>query len=231
MPYVHAEDRRRQLVEAAVRVLEREGVRGLTTRRVADEAGAPLASIHYVFATKDDLVEAAIAALLEQLAAPILARVRPEEGIAAAIRSLLAGYWEYVKNDPNGEFVIAELTMVMDDERSRRFARAEYARYRAMALGALEAAATATGEQTAIPLEQLARLLVACTDGVLLQFSLEGDRQAAEADLRALADALVSLIPPGGGRSVRRAGSGRTGRAAAGRAGQKVPPGATRPAS
>jgi AcrR family transcriptional regulator len=231
MPYVHAEDRRRQLVEAAVRVLEREGVRGLTTRRVADEAGAPLASIHYVFATKDDLVEAAIAALLEQLAAPILARVRPEEGIAAAIRSLLAGYWEYVKNDPNGEFVIAELTMAIDDERSRRFARAEYARYRAMALGALQAAATATGEQTAIPLEQLARLLVACTDGVLLQFSLEGDRQAAEADLRALADSLVTLISPGGGRSVRRAGSGRVGRAAAGRAGEKVPPGVIRPAS
>ena len=45
MARVSAEERRRQLVAAAFRVIGRDGFAGVTTRRVCAEAGAPLARV------------------------------------------------------------------------------------------------------------------------------------------------------------------------------------------
>jgi AcrR family transcriptional regulator len=55
MAHMPAEQRKDEFVEAAVAVIAEHGVRGATTRRIADAANAPLASLHYCFATKEDL--------------------------------------------------------------------------------------------------------------------------------------------------------------------------------
>ena len=52
MARVSADERRRQLVAAAFRVIGRDGFAGVTTRRVCAEAGAPLAAFHYCFASE-----------------------------------------------------------------------------------------------------------------------------------------------------------------------------------
>jgi AcrR family transcriptional regulator len=51
---------RDQLVEGALRCLERLPAERITARAIADEAGANLASIGYHFGSKDDLVTAAV---------------------------------------------------------------------------------------------------------------------------------------------------------------------------
>ncbi|SEP44740.1 TetR/AcrR family transcriptional regulator [Amycolatopsis saalfeldensis] len=55
MAHMPAEQRKDEFVEAAVAVIAEHGVRGATTRRIAEAANAPLASLHYCFATKEDL--------------------------------------------------------------------------------------------------------------------------------------------------------------------------------
>ncbi|WP_129305024.1 TetR family transcriptional regulator [Streptomyces sp. L2] len=67
MAYVSADARREQLIEAAVRVIAREGADGATTRKIADEAKAPLASLHYCFQNKENLLLAVFAQLSEEL--------------------------------------------------------------------------------------------------------------------------------------------------------------------
>lgn len=57
MAYIPAERRKDTFVMAAVDVIAEHGVRGATTRRIADAAGAPLSSLHYCFATKEDLFD------------------------------------------------------------------------------------------------------------------------------------------------------------------------------
>lgn len=52
--------RRTQLVDATLRVVERDGLAGLTHRAVATEAGVPLASASYHFAGIADMVQAAL---------------------------------------------------------------------------------------------------------------------------------------------------------------------------
>ncbi len=55
MAHIPAEQRRQDFIEAAVRVIAAEGVRGATTRKIAAEADAPLATLHYCFQTKEKL--------------------------------------------------------------------------------------------------------------------------------------------------------------------------------
>ena len=62
--YVSAVDRKEQLINATIAVLQKSGIKGVTTRSVAAEANAPLASIHYTFGSLDDLVLATFERLI-----------------------------------------------------------------------------------------------------------------------------------------------------------------------
>lgn len=52
--------RRRALLDAALRVVGRDGAGGVTQRAVAAEAGLPPSAVYYYFATIDDLVAAVL---------------------------------------------------------------------------------------------------------------------------------------------------------------------------
>jgi AcrR family transcriptional regulator len=55
-----AEERREQLLDAAVEVIAEQGLNRATTRAITDRAGLALGAFHYVFSSKDELLEAVI---------------------------------------------------------------------------------------------------------------------------------------------------------------------------
>lgn len=61
--------RKQELTEAAERVIARDGIEALTHRAVAKEAGLPLASTTYHFATREDLIQHALEHSVDQFAA------------------------------------------------------------------------------------------------------------------------------------------------------------------
>ena len=69
--HVPATVRRLQLIEAAVRLMARDGMDGATLRAIAKEAGAPLATVHYCFTDKDELMSAASEHSLKSVATSI----------------------------------------------------------------------------------------------------------------------------------------------------------------
>lgn len=90
MAHIPADERRKQFLEAASRVISSKGVAGATTRAIAEEAGAPLASLHYVFASKLDLLKALLTSskvfiheMLDEAAVPTGA------GLNMAVRQLM----------------------------------------------------------------------------------------------------------------------------------------------
>jgi DNA-binding transcriptional regulator YbjK len=56
----HDPERRRRIIDAAIRIVELKGISGLSHRTVAAEAGVPLGSTTYHFAGLDDLLVAAL---------------------------------------------------------------------------------------------------------------------------------------------------------------------------
>ena len=65
MARMPVEERRQQLVDAAIRVMTRDGVTSATTRAISSEAGLSLSVFHYCFASKQDLLDAVIRQLVE----------------------------------------------------------------------------------------------------------------------------------------------------------------------
>ncbi|MFJ7272617.1 TetR/AcrR family transcriptional regulator [Streptomyces sp. NPDC099050] len=63
------EARKREVIEAAERVIAARGLEGLTHRSVAEEGGLPVASTTYHFATRDDLIHLAFERSVDQFLA------------------------------------------------------------------------------------------------------------------------------------------------------------------
>ncbi|MEV5981303.1 TetR family transcriptional regulator [Streptomyces sp. NPDC052114] len=76
------ERRRRALIEAAVRVIAREGASGVTHRTVAQEAGLPTTATTYYFDSIGDLLTAALTSCMEEDSARI------ERLVEAPVREL-----------------------------------------------------------------------------------------------------------------------------------------------
>jgi AcrR family transcriptional regulator len=55
MARIPVAQRRRELIDAAVEVIAAHGIDGATTRRVADQAKANVAMVHYCYDSKEDL--------------------------------------------------------------------------------------------------------------------------------------------------------------------------------
>jgi DNA-binding transcriptional regulator YbjK len=114
--------RRREILEAALRVIGEGGVKAVTHRAVAQEAGVALASTTYYFDSKSALVEEA----LELMIARSIDDVRHYTDCPASISrdeliDRIMGFADATVNDPNA-FVLAQYELMLEA------GRAEYLR-------------------------------------------------------------------------------------------------------
>lgn len=190
-------DRRAALVQAALRVIARDGVAAATTRRIVGEAGMPLASFHYVFESRDELMAELVNAVVSSEQTdlePALDASRAPLGIRAAIRSGLQHYFDGVRADPDREKAMFELTQwALREPGFAPLAGRQYDRYYELAERAARDAAALTGSTWNRPVAEVARLLVTLTDGVTIAWLVTRDDAAAERALDFAADALAAL--------------------------------------
>jgi AcrR family transcriptional regulator len=197
MPRVAATDRRRQLVDAAYRVIGREGFAAATTRRVCAEAGAPLSAFHYCFASKAELLTELTDQAMRELEAARVGGVIVRGTVAGSLRASLRGYWDTVEADPNRESVLMALTQhALADPALAGVAQRQYDAYHRSAETALAEIGAGCAVRWALPVAALARMLVVVTDGVTLAWLVDRDSAAAVATLDAFADTLASYAAP-----------------------------------
>ncbi|GGH45446.1 TetR/AcrR family transcriptional regulator [Microbacterium album] len=88
------EESRTRVLDAVVRVLAEQGVDRLRIRAVAEEAGLSVGAVQHAYATRNDLVHAAMQHVSERFTARLLSAVErdraPQENLIAVSR-LLAG--------------------------------------------------------------------------------------------------------------------------------------------
>lgn len=95
MARVGAEVRRQDFIEAAVKVIAEYGVANATTRRIAAAANSPLASLHYVFHTKDELFDAVYESLIDKPQQSLLhvtAGATAADSVAEILRQLVGWF-------------------------------------------------------------------------------------------------------------------------------------------
>lgn len=177
---VSSTQRRRDLVRAALRVIDRDGVHAATTRAIVAEAGVPLATFHYVFRSRDELIGELIAFVVENERVAATESLMQASDIRSLIRAGLGAYLDLLANDPGREQALFELFhYALRSDELRELPRAQYTAYHRAARDLLEFGAARAGVTWSIPTDELARLLVTITDGLTLAWLADRDGDAA----------------------------------------------------
>ncbi|WP_141579070.1 TetR/AcrR family transcriptional regulator [Actinomadura sp. WMMA1423] len=197
MAYLPAEERRRSIIDAAVVVIASHGLAGATTRRIAEQAGAPLGALHYCFRNKAELID-----VVAERGAVMLREafdgVDPDLGLEATIRDSVSAYWRWVQTNLGLQLALLELGMW----RIRQAAEGEsvYSMYDAFGTDLLkrnlELAVKADGAAPAITVEEITRFITHRFDGMILEYAASHDRDACRRQADLLAEALVRLALP-----------------------------------
>lgn len=191
MPRIAVDERRDLLVEAAIRVMVRDGVGKATTRSIAAEAGMALAAFHYSFRSKQELLENVIETITAHTLDLAVEVIGGGGGPADKVRSALDTYWRHVVANPGEHRVTYELTQyALRHPGLATIAKRQYEAYLAAASTLVESLEVAWKAPTPV----IARYLIAVIDGVTLLWLNEGDGESSRAALDLAGDHLVSLI-------------------------------------
>ncbi|RBY86655.1 hypothetical protein DQ244_18405 [Blastococcus sp. TBT05-19] len=194
------EQRRAQLVAAAMRVMQRDGAWTLTTRAVAREADVPLGALHYAFGSKAELVRAVFQADRDRSTAMLQQAVEAGGTAGEILTRALLGYTDSVIAEPGAEIVLQELTLMGGrDDDLRAAAREATEQYRADVRNLLHRLADTSGGTWAGDVDVLAESLLGLLFGASVNWLCTRDdglfRRCAEDAASALA---ARLVPPAG---------------------------------
>ncbi|MGH3424061.1 MAG: TetR/AcrR family transcriptional regulator [Nocardioidaceae bacterium] len=194
---ISSAERRGQLIDAAMRVAKRDGVAAVSTRTVAAEAQATPGIVHYVFASMADLLREMIKMLADEQVETVRAvQVQGADLRDSLVRSFEA-MWATVEADPGAHQLTFEVTQhALREPRLAELAGWQYECYFDVSRQVLDAVSDAARIDWQLPVETLARLLVATNDGVVMAWLVDRDSDRARRTYMAFVDHLCLLATP-----------------------------------
>lgn len=191
---VSAKDRKEQLISATVELMRREGVQSVTTRAIAKEAGAPLASAHYCFASKEELMEAAAEAWLKNLNS-FSGDIPVHLGLRKAVEQVAQGYWRALEQEPAS--LLAEIELILWATRNAPvspLAAKIYPAYEVELGNLFAAAAENSGDPCRIGIPEFVRSFLMIYDGAALQYMTAPEATDHRALFFMMLDALLIRV-------------------------------------
>jgi AcrR family transcriptional regulator len=194
MARVPAEQRRLDFIDAAVRVIAEQGIDRATTRKIAEAAGAPLATLHYCFHTKEQL----FFAVFEHMSADILMgqaeAIQGYGDLAVTAARIVRATMEWSTHHPNYTRVQFDLLLWGlrrdgKDGQDSEWAARVYDHF-TQAYAQLLTASLGPNDDPAL-VEPLARVLLSVIDGLSLQWVSNPDSARLQGDVD-LACAMIS---------------------------------------
>ncbi|MFF7735464.1 TetR family transcriptional regulator [Streptomyces sp. NPDC007984] len=172
-------ERRRQLTEAAIRAMARDGVSRTTTRSIAAEADVSLSVFHYCFDSKQQLIESVITTITGHYVTVVREALRPMATLEETVRAGFQAYWDHVRAHPDEHMLTYELTQyALRQPGFEHLARRQYELYAETYTELIEQLRQSMGLRLRVPVPVLARYLAAMTDGLTLSHLVLGDDSA-----------------------------------------------------
>lgn len=192
MAYLSAEERRQTIVDAAVEVIATEGLARTTTRRIAEQAQAPLGALHYCFRNKTELISLVADRGASMLNAAF-ADVDPTRGVEATIRDSVEACWHWVRDNGGLQLALMELGLWKIREGGDNV----YAMWDAFGGDLLRENLRKALEndpvELKISIEEIVRFINHRLDGLAYEYAASKDVAACARQMQLLADALVYL--------------------------------------
>ena len=197
MARMSADERRAELLAAALRVMSRDGVAAGTTRAIAAEAGMVLATFHYCFRSRNELLRELIIMLAEIEREAARAAMQPGRNIRETLAQALNGYLEHLEKNPGHEQVLFELNHhALRTPELRDLADEQYRQYYESATILLRTAAELAGVEWQVEMPVLARMVVTMIDGATTTWLVDHDTERTRAVLEVMLDYVATLTRP-----------------------------------
>ncbi|MEV5811068.1 TetR family transcriptional regulator [Streptomyces mutabilis] len=191
---ISADERRRQLVVAALRVMKRDGIAAASTRAITAEAGMPHGAFHYCFHSKKDLYAAILASDIEIDLEGAWPDIRPEASPVENIRTLLDAFWSQIETDPEAQLVLFDLgSIALRDPELQELPQWEHRAALEKAVGYLARLGKEAGFEFLREEAHLAELVLATLNGVAWSWLSHRDNDRARTSLHQFADILAAM--------------------------------------
>lgn len=110
-----SEARRRQILHAAVPLMERSGSPAVSMQAIADAAGVSVGLIYRYFANKQDLVRAVTEGVLEEMLRLLAEALEPEEDPVHQIADAFAAYCTVIRDNRQAVMLTYRESNTLDD--------------------------------------------------------------------------------------------------------------------
>ncbi len=180
MARIPVAQRRRELIEAAVEVIATHGIDGATTRRIADQAEANVAMVHYCYDSKEDLF-ADVYEFVTGRYREVIEGSDPHTTLPEAARQILRGVMECYLESISFTVTTFELVNWARRQHGDR-GIAVYDQALASLRKALEEASSSQ-PLTAELLEEIVYVLATLADGFAVNWMTFGDVAAARSQI------------------------------------------------
>lgn len=186
---------REQILDAARLVLVRDGYERITTRRIAEEAGVNIATLHYYFGTKEDLLTQTVLYTQQWVHSRLLASIEGATTLDEMLRRVFAAMWEVVRNQP-GLLRFDLAVRGFRDETARRQSEEMLQKNVAMAEQMIRCQLASNGRSLpeSYTVLQVAHFFVSAVDGLLLNYCITRDEAATLAGLDLIREHALLLL-------------------------------------
>jgi len=191
-----AAQRRELLVEAAIRVMTRDGVARATTRAIAQEADMPLGVFHYAFRSKQELMAMVVQTIARRSRAVMDEAVFSGETdeVSEIVKAGMLAYFNHVIDHPLEHLVTYEVTTsALRDPELESVAKEQYDYYLEDNEQLLTAGAELLHLDVLGELPVITRMVFSLMDGLAFNYLARGGKETA-CDVIDLAAVLFSQL-------------------------------------
>ena len=191
--------RREQIIGAALTVMISNGVHNTTTRKIAEAAGVNVATLHYHFHDKEEIIFSAMEELASSYRNTLSAHFAQPQGLHDRIRDLLWFIWGEIEKAPGEQLVLQEMTLyVLRVSHAEHLAAQKEREIRSLYSASFRECRDVRPEDGP-RLEELTEFIYACFVGILNQWLATRDRASlvrTTGNLIAAAQALAGRLLP-----------------------------------
>ncbi|CCD96120.1 putative transcriptional regulator, TetR family protein [Bradyrhizobium sp. ORS 375] len=107
----NSDGRREQIIDAALKVMIAEGVYRATTRKIAEAAGVNVATLHYHFHDKEEILFKVMELLVANYRATLANQFAAPQKLHDRIADLLRFIWSEIEKAPGEQLALQEMTL------------------------------------------------------------------------------------------------------------------------
>lgn len=189
------QETRQLILDAAYAVFARRGYGGAAVDEILSEAGVSKGAFYHHFPSKEAVFQALLTERARRCTEAMAAAIVTGASVADNVRGVLRAGWKILTDDPMWANIQMEFWVQATREEWAREAMGDsFRQCRQFLAGALTAAQQRGAVRSQVDPEAAARLIIALSDGVVVQWQIQPDEVHLDILIESMADMITLFL-------------------------------------